>query len=153
MEIRNALSRVIECVGIDKTAGIWDSVSKVVSYDQVLLDSSVVVICRERDEANPTNIIARKIARHQASRRPYGFEFKTCGNRECPGGSRGLDFLVENKGLDVKMTCRICLWESAWVPDKDFKEHFHKIPGGPLDVFWHSYPASPSLQLLFVSTT
>ncbi|KAI9568139.1 hypothetical protein HD554DRAFT_2172537 [Boletus coccyginus] len=148
-QVRNALSQVIERMGVDKTAGIWDTVMSVVGQDIHLLEvNSVVVVFKERGSSE---VLARKIARHAPPMRPWGVEFRACATPQCD--RTPFDFYVNNNNFDVRMRCRACGWVSAWVKERHWKEHVFRLDSTLPKVFWHSYPPSHALQNIFVEAT
>lgn len=148
-QVSRLLGRVVESIGVDKTADIWDAILQVVSHDPNLLEvNSVVVIYKERESEA---VHAREIALHAPPYRPWGVEFQACGTEGCnPTPS---DFYVKSQGPAIRMTCRLCQWVSAWVKTKD-AEHLLTCPNRTVpNVFWHSFPPSPALASLFVRAT
>lgn len=135
---------------MDKTAGIWDAIIRVIGHDLLLLEvNSVVVVFKERGSKE---VHARKIGKHSPPLRPWGVEFRACGKPGC-SGRKSQDFFVQSKECDVRMTCRFCGWTSAWVKEKDWKGEVFKVDRTLPNVFWHAYPASHSLQNLFIEVT
>lgn len=148
-QIRNALSQVIERIGVDKTGSLWETIVRVIGHDLLLLQvNAVVVVYRERDT---NEVEARKIGRHDPPLRPWGVEFHACGTPGCDRMSR--DFVVRSDIFDVRMTCRYCRWTSAWVKQPHWKDHVFRLDSTLPNVFWHDYPPSKSLQQLFVDVT
>ncbi|KAF8124456.1 hypothetical protein EV363DRAFT_1178020, partial [Boletus edulis] len=148
-QIRNAFSQLIERIGIDKTAGIWYTILRVIGHDLLLLEvNSVVVIFKERGQSE---VMARKIGRHSLPMRPWGVEFRACAAPTCEPTAH--DFFVQNDGYGVRMACRWCGWRSVWVKEKDWKAYVFRMDSSLPNVFWHSYPPSYSLQNIFVEAT
>ncbi|KAG9312769.1 hypothetical protein JVU11DRAFT_7206 [Chiua virens] len=148
-QVKNAVGRVIERLGVDKTMGLWDTVMSVVGQDLHLLEvNSVVAIFKERGS---TEVLSRKIARHAPPMRPWGVEFRACGTPNCDRTT--FDFYVQNDGYDVRMTCRACGWKSAWVKERHWGHHVFRLDNTLPTVFWHSYPPSDALKTLFVETS
>lgn len=148
-QIRNALSEVIERIGVDKTAGIWDTVARVIGQDLHLLEvNAVVIVYKERCSQE---VVARKIARHSPPMRPWGFEFHACGSSHCE--PRSQDFAMQNSDFDVRTSCRCCGWKSAWVKERHWKRCLFRLDRTLPNVFWHEYPASKALENLFVDIT
>ncbi|KAG9312768.1 hypothetical protein JVU11DRAFT_7205 [Chiua virens] len=148
-QVQNALSRVIERLGVDKTMGLWDTVMSVVGQDLHLLEvNSVVAIFKERGS---TEVLSRKIARHAPPMRPWGVEFRACGTPNCDRTT--FDFYVQNDGYDVRMTCRACGWKSAWVKERHWGHHVFRLDNTLPTVFWHSYPPSEALYNIFIEAS
>ena len=143
------LRRIVEGIGIDKTADIWNTILRIVSHDPNLLEvNSVVIIYRERG----TEIVqARQIALHAPPYRPWGVEFQGCGKEGCNPTTTNIRF--RSQGSSIRMTCRLCGWESAWVKEKDIMTLLTRVDNTVPNVFWHNYPASPALASLFMSVT
>jgi hypothetical protein len=140
---------VIERIGVDKTAGIWETIVRVIGHDLLFLEvNTAVVIFRERGSKN---VFCRKVGKHSPPMRPWGMQFRACGTPNCI--RRPLDFFVQNDNYEVRMTCRFCGWRSEWVKEQDWKTSVFKLDRTLPNVFWHSYPASQSLQNLFVEVT
>lgn len=141
---------MIERIGVDKTAGIWDTVLRVVGHDLLLLEvNAVVVIFRERGSSE---VLARKIARHAPPLRPWGVDFSVCGTPNC--ARKPHHFFVKNDGYAVRVTCRFCGWRSEWVDDNHLANRgVFKVDRSLPNVFWHPYPPPPSLQNVFVDVT
>ncbi|KAF8426445.1 hypothetical protein L210DRAFT_791616, partial [Boletus edulis BED1] len=89
-QIRNALSQIIERIAVDKTAGIWDTVVRVIGQDLLLLEvNTVILVYKERGSHE---VVARKIGKHAPPMRPWGVEFNACATPGCKRSSR--DFFV-----------------------------------------------------------
>lgn len=132
-------------MGVFKMEGIWDTVERVIAADETLLSANtVVVIFKERGS---TEVVARKIAKHRPPHRPWGVQFCICP--ECEDAETPYDFYFRNNRWNVKVKCRGCGWESAWVKEKRWGKHCFRSPNGLRNVFWHAYPPSQALQRLF----
>ena len=108
---------MIERIGMDKTAAIWDMVMSVVGHNLHLLESNSVVIIFK--EWGSSDVLARRIVWHAPPMQPLGVEFHTCATPQCDHTS--LDFYVQNDNFNVCMRCRVCGWMSVWVKERHWK--------------------------------
>ena len=149
-QIRGPLSQVIECIGVNKTAGIRDTVLWVVGHDLLLLEvNAVVIIFRERGSSE---VLARKIARHAPPLQPWGVDFSVCGTLNCT--QKPHHFFIKNNSHAVCVMCRFCGWRSEWVDDNHLADRgVFKVDRSLPNIFWHPYPPLPSLQNVFMDIT
>lgn len=146
--VKSAISQAIEGVGVDKTANIWDMLSRVVGRDINLLHTNnVVAIYRERGG----EVKSRQIGLHAPPMRAWGFEFTACGNEECRPSP--YDFIIKDNECGTRMTCRLCNWSSATLKLRDVTGLFFRLSSTVPDVYWHDYPPSVELQDVFVRVT
>ena len=149
-QIRNVVSQTVERIGVDKSAGIWDSIARVVAQDHNLLQANAAVLVYK--ERGSKEVTARKIGRHSAPLRPWGVEFRACATPGCQ--PEFLDFYVRCEGgMDVRLTCRRCSWQSEWVKSIDRKNLIFNLDSTMPSVFWHEYPPTEDLQRLFVNVS
>lgn len=134
---------------MDKTAGIWETLVRVIGHDIILLEvTAAVVVYRERGS---DEVLAKKIARHSPPLRPWGVEFRACGTPDCH--PRPQDLYVQSNDFDVRMNCRSCGWLSVWVKERHWKNRVFRLDRTLPNVFWHDYPAPKSLENIFVDAT
>lgn len=148
-DLKKCISRVVERIGVDKVAGIWDTVSQAVGQDRTLLQATnAVLIYRER---GGEQTLSRRIGVHYPPLRPWGFQFKGCGTEECRPQTSKL--LIRNSHGKVQIHCQRCLWKSAAVGENDVKGHFFSLGGKTPNVYWHNFPASQELKEIFKTIT
>lgn len=146
--VKGAISLAIEGIGVDKTANIWDTVSRVVGRDVNLLHTNnVLLIYREREGP----VLCRLIGLHAPPIRAWGVEFTACGNESCRPSE--YDLIVRNNDCGTRVVCSRCNWRSAALKVDDIKGVLHRLNSTVPDVFWHDYPPSPELRDIFVSVT
>ena len=146
--VKTAISESIVGIGVDKTSGIWQTISHAVGRDMKLLHTNnVIVIYRERGEG----IKCRQIGLHCPPLRAWGFEFKACAKSDCRPSQH--DFIIRDNDVGVRMTCRVCEWQSASLKFRDVEGLLYRLSRTTPDVFWHEYPPSAELENVFVSTT
>ena len=148
-QIRNAFGQLIERIGVDKTAGIWDTIIRVIGHDLHLLQVNLVIAVYK--EHGQDGVVARKIGCHTLPMHLWGVEFDSCGMPGCQPSP--LDFFIQNSRYDVRMTCRLCHWQSAWVKEDAWKHHIFRMDTTLPNIFWHSYPPLNSLRNIFVDVT
>lgn len=149
MQVKHVFSQVADRIAIDKTAGIWDTISRVIGQDITFLEvNTAVVIYRER---GTETVVSRKIGRHFPPLRPWGVEFHACATPGCDPDSR--DLVVRSDGHKAKVVCRICGWKSAWVKGKDRENLIFQLDSTLPTVYWHHYPPSEALKKLFVNVS
>ena len=122
---------------------------RVIGHDIILLEvTAAVVVYRARGS---NEVLAKRIGRHSPPIRPWGVEFCACGKPGCQ--PRTNDFYVQSSAFDIRMTCRCCGWQSAWVKERHWKNFVFRLDRTLPNVFWHDYPAPKSLENLFVDVT
>lgn len=148
MFVKAAISLAIESIGVDKTANIWDTLSRVVGRDINLLHTNnVLVIYRERGG----EVLCRQIGLHAPPIRAWGVEFIACGKEGCQPSA--YDFIVRDNDCGTRLVCRLCNWTSAALKPKDINGLIYRLSSTVPDVFWHEYPPSAQLQDVFVRVT
>lgn len=146
--VKAAISHAIEAIGVDKTDNVWQTIARVVGRDINLLHTNnVVVIYRERGEG----VKCRQIGLHCPPLRAWGFEFTACATAECRPSP--YDFIIRDNDVGVRMTCRLCNWQSASLKLRDVEGQLFRLSSTVPDVFWHEYPPSTSLENIFVAAT
>ena len=149
-QIKNMINQVIEAIGLDKTSNIWDSITRVVGRDLNLLQlNSVIVIYRERGAA--MEVKARHVGLHCPPLRAFGIEFCACATEGCRPSP--YDFVIRDNHSGVRMTCRLCKWQSATLKASNVQGLINRLSSTMPDVFWHEYPAAVDIQDAFVRMT
>lgn len=146
--VKSAISLAIEGIGVDKTANLWETLSRVVGRDVNLLHTNnVLIIYRERG----SGVQCRQIGLHAPPMRAWGVEFTACGNEQCRPCP--YDFVIKDNDCGTRMVCRLCSWTSKALKPKDISGLLFRLSSTVPDVFWHEYPPSAQLQDVFVCTT
>jgi len=120
---------------------IWDLVCSTVDGSQAILDSTPVVVLFQADG----KVFQRAICKHTPTR-PFGFEFKACRNN-CTGERR---IVPKMRDGFVRLVCLQCNWVSAKVPYDCGNAHFVQLRLDSPRLFWHHFPAGPSLHTMFI---
>lgn len=149
-QAKDSISQMIERIGVDKTADVWETIMYCMGNDAMLLDAtSVIVVFRERASGK---VFCRKIGRHYLPYRPWGVEFRMCQNDH---GNKGchLDFHVKGDAKMARMECKRCHWRSGWVKEEHREGLLFRLNSKLPNVYWHEFPASEDLRSLFVRVT
>lgn len=141
--IRNTISQVIEQIGVDKVANIWDTISQVVGHD--------IELFHMNNKRDAEGIKCRHIRSHSPLLRAWGFEFRVCGIEGCRPTQ--YNFAIWHNTSRVKMVCRLCKWESVVLKESNIRGLLFRLNSTVPVVFWHKYPASEELQDIFMSTS
>ncbi|KAF8547654.1 hypothetical protein OG21DRAFT_1527013 [Imleria badia] len=111
-QVRNALSAVIKCLGINKhISQLWDAIVEVVSQELDLLQvNSVIATYRERGSQT---VECQEIGLQSPLMRPWDIEFAACGKDRCT--PKWYEFHTRTTAQGVKVKCRRCSWVSEVV--------------------------------------
>lgn len=119
--------------------------------EEILHHTSPVIIYSTTSDGQQT-VRARRLAKHTLPWRAFGYEFRACMNPDC--NPPPYQMHVKGKTNRFRVACSKCGWKSAKLELKSYEPHVYQVNpvASPL-LFWHSYPASPGLQNLFVDAS
>ena len=87
-QICKAFGQLIERIGVDKTAGIWDTIIRVIRHNLHLLQVNLLVAVYK--EHGQDCIVVRKIGRHTLPMHPWGSGVRLLQHARMPAIPTGL---------------------------------------------------------------